>query len=152
MLFDPLYMLIVGIGLVLGFLASAKVKSTAAYYSRIGTRRGYTGAQVADAILRANGIHDVKIESVSGQLTDHYDPRNKTLRLSETVYGMNSITAVGVAAGGLDDVGGLCAQLGAFGEAEAPAEQRLGVGVPEQLHREVDGVVEVGRVVRHAAL
>jgi Zn-dependent membrane protease YugP len=98
MLFDPLYMLIVGIGLVLGFLASAKVKSTAAYYSRIGTRRGYTGAQVAEAILRANGIHDVKVESVSGQLTDHYDPRDKTLRLSETVYGEASITAVGVAA------------------------------------------------------
>ena len=48
MIFDPLYLLIVGVGLVLGFLASAKVKSTAAYYSRIGTRRGYTGAQVAE--------------------------------------------------------------------------------------------------------
>jgi Zn-dependent membrane protease YugP len=98
MLFDPLYMIMVGIGLVLGLLASAKVKSTAAHYSRIGTRSGYTGAQVARAILQANGIHDVEVEAVSGQLTDHYDPRDKKLRLSETVYGERSITAVGVAA------------------------------------------------------
>lgn len=98
MLFDPFYWLIIGVGLVLGLLASARVKSTAAYYSRIGTRSGFTGAQVARAILQANGIHDVQVESVAGQLTDHYDPTNKVLRLSEPVYGERSITAVGIAA------------------------------------------------------
>lgn len=98
MLFDPYYWLVIGVGLVLGLLASARVKSTAAHYSRIGTRSGFTGAQVARAILQANGIHDVQVESVAGQLTDHYDPANKVLRLSEPVYGERSITAVGIAA------------------------------------------------------
>ena len=59
---------------------------------------GYTGASVADAILRRSGIYDVRIEHISGNLTDHYDPRSKVLRLSDSVYNSNSVAAIGVAA------------------------------------------------------
>jgi hypothetical protein len=98
MLFDPFYWFVIGIGLLLGLLASARVKAATAHYSQIATRSGFTGAQVARAILQANGIRDVQVESVPGKLTDHYDPSSKTLRLSEIVYGERSITAVGIAA------------------------------------------------------
>ncbi|MGE3171002.1 MAG: zinc metallopeptidase [Planctomycetota bacterium] len=95
---DPLYWLVLGVGALLSFWAAARVKGTAAHFSQVRTRRGLTGADVARVILRANGIDGVTVEPVPGQLTDHYDPRSKTLRLSETVYGSDSITAVGVAA------------------------------------------------------
>jgi uncharacterized protein len=74
------------------------VKGAVAKYSQVRSRSGVTGAQVARAILQANGIRDVQVESVPGQLTDHYDPGSKTLRLSEPVYGQDSIAAVGIAA------------------------------------------------------
>ncbi|MBL8730259.1 MAG: zinc metallopeptidase [Planctomycetes bacterium] len=96
--FDPVYWLILGVGLVLSLWASARVKSTFARYSQIRSRSGVTGAQVARAILQANGIHDVTVEPVPGALTDHYDPRSKTLRLSEPVFHSDSVAAVGVAA------------------------------------------------------
>ena len=96
--FDPLFLLLMGIGLVLSLLASAAVHSAFARYREVPTRRGITGAEVARLILHANGIQDVAVEPVSGNLTDHYDPGSKTLRLSEPIYGSNSVAAVGVAA------------------------------------------------------
>lgn len=97
MYFDPTYILVL-IGVVLSLAASGKVKSTFAKYSKVGNSRGMTGAQAAEQVLHRAGIYDVRIERVSGNLTDHYDPRTKVLRLSDTVYGQTSVAAVGVAA------------------------------------------------------
>ena len=74
------------------------MSSTFNRYSRMASRRGFTGAQAAEAVLRAHGIQNVRIERVSGRLTDHYDPRSNVIRLSDAVYGSNSIASVGVAA------------------------------------------------------
>jgi Zn-dependent membrane protease YugP len=98
MIFDPLYLVIMAIGAGLSMGASMLTKSRFAKYSQLGTRSNMTGAQVAGAILRDQGIHDVTIEPIAGQLSDHYDPRSKTLRLSEPVYGGRSMAAFGVAA------------------------------------------------------
>jgi Zn-dependent membrane protease YugP len=98
MLFDPLYLLIIGIGMALSMWASMKTKGTFNKYSKYTTRRGMTGAEVARSILLENGISDVTVEPISGKLTDHYDPRTKTLRLSEPVYQSASMSACGVAA------------------------------------------------------
>lgn len=95
--FDPTYILVL-IGVVLSLFASMRVKTTFARYSRIGSRSGLTGAQVAEKILYNSGIYDVRIERISGTLTDHYDPRSKVLRLSDSVYGQDSLAAIGVAA------------------------------------------------------
>jgi Zn-dependent membrane protease YugP len=95
---NPIYWLILGVGLVLSMVAAARVKSTFARYSQVRSRAGVSGAQVARAILQANGIHDVAVEPVAGALTDHYDPSSKTLRLSEPVYHSDSVAALGVAA------------------------------------------------------
>lgn len=92
------YLLILGIGLLLAMVAAGRVRSTFQRWSQVPSRSGFTGAQVAQAILQANGIADVTIEPVHGQLTDHYDPSSKTLRLSEPVYHSNSVAALGVAA------------------------------------------------------
>ena len=97
-LIDPLYLVVGGIGLLLSLAASAKVKRAFAKYSQIGTRSGMTGAEVAQRILLDNDIHDVHVEPVRGSLTDHYDPRQKVLRLSEPVYAGRSMAAIGVAA------------------------------------------------------
>jgi Zn-dependent membrane protease YugP len=98
MFFDPLYWLIIGIGMVLSIWASMKTKGTFHRFSQFTTRSRMTGADVAQAILRDSNISGVKIEPVQGTLTDHYDPRTKTLRLSEAVYGSTSMSAAGVAA------------------------------------------------------
>ncbi|MBM4016125.1 MAG: zinc metallopeptidase [Planctomycetes bacterium] len=82
----------------LALLAQARVKSTFARWSRTATRSGLTGAEVAELLLRSRGIADVRVEPVRGLLSDHYDPRSRTLRLSEQVYGSRSIAALGVAA------------------------------------------------------
>ncbi|MDF2538782.1 MAG: putative rane protein [Herbinix sp.] len=95
--YDSTYILVI-IGLVLTLAASARVKSTFAKYSRVGSMSGITGAQAAERILRASGIYDVTIERVSGQLNDNYDPRSKVLHLSDAVYGQSSLAAIGVAA------------------------------------------------------
>ena len=95
--FDPTYVFVL-IGVVLSLLASAKVKSTFARYSRERSRTGMTGEETAQRILSKAGIYDVRIQRVSGNLTDHYDPRNKTLNLSDSVYGSTSVAAIGVAA------------------------------------------------------
>ena len=97
MYFDPTYFLVL-IGVVLSLLASGRVKSTFARYSQVRNSRGLTGAQAAEQVLRTAGIYDVRIEHVGGNLTDHYDPRTKVLRLSDSVYGQTSVAAVGVAA------------------------------------------------------
>jgi hypothetical protein len=98
MLFDPLYWLVIGAGMVLSLGANAMVKGRFRKYSQVPTRSGMTGAQVAQAILDQNGISDVTVEPVQGNLTDHYDPSSKTLRLSEPVYASNSMAAAGIAA------------------------------------------------------
>ena len=97
MYFDPTYFLVL-IGVVLSLLASGKVKSTFSRYSQVRNSRGLTGAQAAEQVLRTAGIYDVRIEHIGGNLTDHYDPRTKVLRLSDSVYGQTSVAAVGVAA------------------------------------------------------
>ncbi|MBO5303078.1 MAG: zinc metallopeptidase [Lachnospiraceae bacterium] len=94
---DPTYMLVI-IGAVLCMLASARVKSTYNKYSRYRSMSNMTGAQAAERILHAAGIYDVTIRHVSGNLTDNYNPRNKTLNLSDSTYGSASVAAVGVAA------------------------------------------------------
>ena len=95
--YDPTYILVL-IGAVLSLWASATVKSTYNKYSRVYSYSGLTGAQSAAQILRQAGIYDVRIEHVSGNLTDHYDPKARVLRLSDSVYGSNSVAAIGVAA------------------------------------------------------
>lgn len=97
MYFDPTYFLVI-IGVVICMLASARVKTTFSRYSTMRNSRGMTGAEAAQKILNNSGIYDVRIERVAGQLTDHYDPRNKVLRLSDATYGQTSVAAVGVAA------------------------------------------------------
>ncbi len=98
MFFDPLYWIVIGVGMALSLWANAMVKGRFRKYSQISTRSGMTGAQVAQAILQENGIFDVTVEPIAGSMTDHYDPRSKTLRLSEPVFGSNSMAAFGVAA------------------------------------------------------
>jgi uncharacterized protein len=98
MLLPLSYWIVLGIGALLSFYAQSRVKGAFAKWSQVRSRAGFTGKQVAEAILRSNGIHDVTVEPVHGQLTDHYDPTSKTLRLSEPVYHQTSIAALGVAA------------------------------------------------------
>ncbi|HEV8352882.1 MAG TPA: zinc metallopeptidase [bacterium] len=82
----------------LALYAQWKVTSTFRHYSEIRSGTGYTGAQVAAELLRRNGITNVRVEPVEGALSDHYDPRQKVLRLSPEVFGSDSIAAIGVAA------------------------------------------------------
>lgn len=84
--------------LILGFIAQAAVKSKFNQYSQVRTMRGLTGAQVARQILDTNGLYDVTVEETQGFLSDHYDPRSRTLRLSPQVARVPSVAAVGVAA------------------------------------------------------
>lgn len=98
MMFDPLYMAVLVVGFALSGLASLWTKGAFRKYSRVSVGRGVTGAQVAAAILRAEGISDVRIERTSGFLSDHYDPRAKVLRLSPDVHDGASVSAAGVAA------------------------------------------------------
>ena len=95
--FDWTYILVV-IGLVLSLAASAKVNGTFSKYSRTWSRSGITGAEAARQILNANGIYDVTVRQVPGNLTDHFDPRTRTVNLSAAVYGSTSISAIGVPA------------------------------------------------------
>ncbi len=94
---DPTYILVI-IGIVLCLVASARVRTTFSKYSKIRSISGYTGAQAAERLLQEAGIYDVRIERIPGNLSDHYDPRSKTLRLSDPVYDQSSIAAIGVAA------------------------------------------------------
>ncbi len=96
-LFFPYWWLIIP-AIVLGFFAQSMVKNAFRTYSKVGTRSNMTGAQAARAILDRNGLDNVPVRRVRGNLTDHYDPRSKTLNLSEGVYGSASVAAVGIAA------------------------------------------------------
>nr|WP_294677515.1 zinc metallopeptidase [uncultured Blautia sp.] len=94
---DPTMILLV-IGMLLALGASARLKSTVATYQKVRSHSGLTGADAAYRILRAAGITDVQVVPIPGHLTDHYDPRTKTVSLSEDVYGRTSLVSVGVAA------------------------------------------------------
>lgn len=94
---DPTYILVV-IGAVICMIASARVKGTFNKYSQLRSMSGMNGAQVAQRVLQAAGIYDVQVRHVSGSLTDHYDPRTKTVNLSDPVYNATSVAALGVAA------------------------------------------------------
>ena len=95
--YDPTYLLVL-IGVVLSLWASSRVNTTFNKYSRMHNSRGITGAEAAQRVLYQAGIRDVVVERVAGNLTDHYDPRDKVLRLSDSVYGSTSVAAIGVAA------------------------------------------------------
>ena len=95
--FDPGYLLVL-ITAILSVVASARVSSTFKKFSQKATSRGITGEQAARKILDENGLYDVKVERVSGNLTDHYDPRTNVIRLSDSVHSSTSVAAVGVAA------------------------------------------------------
>lgn len=95
--YDWTYILVL-IGAIISMIASARVSSTFNRYARERSLSGMTGAQAAQTILNNNGIYDVRVERIGGSLTDHYDPRTKTVRLSDSVYGSTSVAAIGVAA------------------------------------------------------
>lgn len=84
--------------IIFSLIAQGMVKSAFSKFSRVRNGRGFTGADAARAILDSNGLSNVRIERVSGELTDHYDPRANVIRLSDSVYGSDSVAAVGVAA------------------------------------------------------
>lgn len=91
------WILIIAIGII-GMLVQWKLKSVFAKYSKVLSPGGLTGAQIAQKMLNDNGIYDVQVTCINGQLTDHYDPTKKTVNLSEEVYRLNSVAAVAVAA------------------------------------------------------
>ncbi|HHY83597.1 MAG TPA: zinc metallopeptidase [Clostridiales bacterium] len=95
--FDPTYILLIP-AILLALYAQTKVQTTYSRYLRVPSRRGMTGAEAAREVLYRNQIYDVKVEQIHGRLTDHYDPRTKTLRLSPEVYGSSSLAALGIAA------------------------------------------------------
>lgn len=95
--YDWTYILVL-IGAAITMMASAKVKSTFKKYSRVMSSSGMTGAEVATAILKKEGIFDATVKRVSGELTDHFNPATKTVNLSEVVYSSSSVAAIGVAA------------------------------------------------------
>ena len=95
--YDPTYLLVL-VGAILSIIASSMVQSTYNKYAKVRSMSGMTGAQVTELILRNKGITDVRIGHVSGNLTDHYNPKTKVINLSDTVYHSQSVAALGVAA------------------------------------------------------
>lgn len=95
--YDPTLIFVI-IGALLSLVASARVNSTYNKYSKVRSMSGMTGAEAAKRLLNSQGIYDVQVRPVSGQLTDHYDPRSKTVNLSDSVYDSTSVAAIGVAA------------------------------------------------------
>ena len=95
--YDPTFILVLP-ALLFALYAQAKVNSTFQRYLRVYASSGMTGAEVARRILDSNGLYDVAVERIQGHLTDHYDPRQRVLRLSPSVYGGTSVAALGVAA------------------------------------------------------
>ena len=98
MYLDPLYIILVIPAVIIAAIAQANVSGTFSKYSKMRTARGYTGAEAARAILDANGLYNVRVERVAGNLTDHFDPRQNVIRLSQGVYDSATVSAVGVAA------------------------------------------------------
>lgn len=97
MFYDVTYILVI-IGAIICMIASANVQSTYRKYAKEASLMGWTGAEAAEKMLNYMGIFDVRIEHIRGELTDHYDPTSKVLRLSDGVYASNSVAALGVAA------------------------------------------------------
>ncbi len=95
--FDWTYLFLVLPCLALSIWASTRVNSTFKRYSKQSSSRGITGAQAAERVLIGNGVRNVRIERITGKLTDHYDPRNNVIRLSDSVYDSTSTAAIGVA-------------------------------------------------------
>lgn len=95
--FDPTYLIVLP-ALIFAMIAQYRVSSNFQKYSKVGNRRNVTAQEVVQQILNENGASDVRIERVSGNLTDHYDPRSNVIRLSDSVYGSTSVAAIGVAA------------------------------------------------------
>ena len=95
---DPLFWVFVIPGLLLGLYAQWRIKLNVAKYSQVATQDGITGAEVARRLLDSKGLQNVAVESTPGILSDHYDPRSKTLRLSQQVYFAPSVAAAGIAA------------------------------------------------------
>ena len=96
--FDIYYLILIVPALLFGLWAQSQVNTNFQKYSKIGTMRGMTGAQAAEYILQQNGIYDVEVRHISGHLTDNFNPKNKTINLSDSVYNSTSIAAIGVAA------------------------------------------------------
>ncbi len=97
MFFDPTYIIVIP-GIILALFAQARVQNAYSRYSRVLAQSGLTGAELARQLLQRNRVYDVKVEMTRGRLTDHYDPRTKTLRLSPEVYQSSSLAALGIAA------------------------------------------------------
>lgn len=95
--FDWTYLVFIVPCIIITLICQVKVQSTFSKYSKIRNSRNITGAQAAEYVLRRNGVTGVRIEHVSGSMTDHFDPRTNVIRLSDTVYNSNSVAAVGVA-------------------------------------------------------
>ena len=95
--YDPTYILVI-IGLIITLIASANVNGTFKKYDKVLSRRGITAAEAARRILNANGLQNIRIERVSGKLTDHFSPKENVIRLSDATYNSTSIAALGVAA------------------------------------------------------
>ncbi|MFA7616571.1 MAG: zinc metallopeptidase [Moheibacter sp.] len=98
MIFDPIYLIVIGVPFLLSLYVSSKLKSKFSHYSKVYLANGMSGKEIAEKMLSDNGIHDVKVISVQGQLTDHYNPANKTVNLSEVVYHERNAAAAAVAA------------------------------------------------------
>lgn len=95
---DKYYLLLVVPALIISVIAQIRVKGTFNRFSSVGNSKNMTGADVARYLLKTNGIFDVQVMQIGGQLTDHYDPRQKVLRLSDSTYASTSVAAIGVAA------------------------------------------------------
>lgn len=95
---DGYYILLVLPAIIFSMMAQRKVNSAFDKYSKVYSRRGITGADAAMAVLRLNGVSGVRVERVSGRLSDHYDPRTNVIRLSDGVYSATTVAAIGVAA------------------------------------------------------
>jgi Zn-dependent membrane protease YugP len=98
MFFDPVYFLFIIPGVLLMLWAQSRVRGSYAKYSKVRNAVNLSGAQVARRILDANGLYDVPVERTRGELTDHYDPRTRSLALSEGIYDAPSVAAMGIAA------------------------------------------------------
>lgn len=96
--FDPLYLIFLAPAMLLGFWAQSRIKTAYGQASQIPAISGWTGAETARHLLDCQGLNNVPVEPVAGMLSDHYDPEHRVLRLSEGVYGSNSIAALGIAA------------------------------------------------------
>ncbi|MDP2660550.1 MAG: zinc metallopeptidase [Dehalococcoidia bacterium] len=98
MFFDPLWLVFAGPALLLALYAQVRVSGTFSKYGKIANMRGITGQAAARSLLASQGLNDITVESTPGRLTDHYDPKSKTLRLSQGVYNHSSVAALGIVA------------------------------------------------------